>query len=196
LQNQPKIKDKIAKRKNMHKIGDAAKLLDVSGQTVKNWINAFPGSFSDSAKRNFGKRFNDQDLKRLVDIQTFRSDGRQLDEIKDMLPTVPEINYDHPPSLDQFSDMMRGPEVMTRRDAEALLEMLDATIQAKDEVIKAKEEIIRQHSELLLEKDRMHSQSLQDKNKWISELRGELDQLKVENQELKNRLKQPLWKRR
>jgi hypothetical protein len=42
----------------------------------------------------------------------------------------------------------------------------------------------------------MHSQSLQDKNKWISELRGELDQLKVENQELKNRLKQPIWKRR
>jgi DNA-binding transcriptional MerR regulator len=180
----------------MQKIGDVANFLDVSGQTVKNWVSAFPDYFSESAQRNFSKRFTPQDLERLIEIQTLRNQGRQLDEINDLLPSALGTGNGDGSFSSQVDFILKGKGVMTERDAEALMEMLDTTIQAKEEVVEAKDEIIRQHAELMLEKERMHSQAIQDKNKWITELRQRTEQLEEENKQLKERLEKPIWQRR
>ncbi len=180
----------------MQKIGDVANFLDVSGQTVKNWVGAFPDHFSESAQRNFSKRFTPQDLEMLIEIQTLRNQGRQIEEINELLPSASGNGNGKGSFNSQVDFILKGKGVMTERDAEALMEMLDTTIQAKEEVVQAKDEIIRQHAELMLEKERMHSQAIQDKNKWITELRRKTEQLEEENKGLKARLGKPIWQRR
>lgn len=110
------------------KLSPAAQELKVSIQTVKNWVKGFPAHFSDSSRRTTNKRYTPSDMATLKNIKQFRQvDGLSLEEIKEVLPVIPQ-DFEPEPTR----------EVQTQETTQIIENMwaiFDQTLEAKNETI-------------------------------------------------------------
>ena len=134
------------------KIGDVATDLDVSLQTVRNWLKLGDEYFSESATRPTGKRFTPSDIQQLQTIKSLLADGLTYEDIPTRLspaPQVVEILDDHqePPTTNQdATSALQTLELMQYINdmLEQQQKTYNQTINAKDETIQVlKDEIER-----------------------------------------------------
>jgi len=112
---------------NTKRIGDVADILQVSTQTIRNWLRLGDDFFTEAATRQHGKRFAAADLDQLKRIQRLLSEGFILDQIKTMLPAAPQI-------VDILEDPQ--PPATDHQPTNAPIEVFwSVTLAAKDETI-------------------------------------------------------------
>ncbi len=124
------------------KLTPVAQELQVSIQTVKNWVKAFPAHFSDTAQRKTNKRYTPADMETLERINQFRQvDGLSIEEIKEILPVIPQ----------DFEPEQTG-EVQTQEVSQLMANMWatfehqhNESMQAKNETI----EVLREENKRL-----------------------------------------------
>jgi len=108
------------------RIGEVAERLEVSSQTIRNWLNLGEELYSEAAQRQYGKRFSPSDIEQLERVQSFLYEGYRLDQIKNMLPAAPqvvEIFEDQPPPSQQDSSQSR--ELQTPAIMEQFLQLIN-----------------------------------------------------------------------
>ena len=131
------------------KIGDVATDLDVSLQTVRNWLKLGDEYFSESATRQTGKRFAPSDIQQLQTIKSLLADGLTYEDIPTRLspaPQVVEILDDHqePPTTNQDATSALQLIELTQYVIDQQKETFQVTLDAKDETIQVlKDEIER-----------------------------------------------------
>ena len=103
------------------KIGEVAKLVKVTPQTVKNYLVAFSDYFSEEAQSEKGKRFNYRDYFYLSQIKELRDNGKSIDDIKLILPTI-EPPLEEP---EEDPEEEQTKEVVTASDAEVMRDFID-----------------------------------------------------------------------
>jgi len=73
------------------KIGETARIIDVSTATIRNYVKAFEPYFSETAKRKHGKNFTNQDIQTLRTIRQHLDNGLTYEETAEYLTFTPEI---------------------------------------------------------------------------------------------------------
>ena len=139
------------------KIGEVAKLIKVTPQTVKNYTTAFPDYFSEESKSEKGKRFNYQDYFYLSQIKELRDNGKSIDDIKHVLPTV-EPPLEEP---EEDPEEEQTKEVVTASDAEVMRDFIDKIEQGYLNQLSTKDKFI----DHLIDENKDLKEELAKKNK-------------------------------
>lgn len=118
------------------KIGEAAEELNVTGQTVRNYLRLAPNQFSSEAVRKSNKQFSPQDIAVLRNIQSLVGEGVKYKDVGDQLPPIPEIIEPEP---DQPQEQYALQPIEFFEHFRIMLEQMQhehgITITAKDQTI-------------------------------------------------------------
>ena len=124
---------------NAMKIGEVSRSLDVSTQTVRNYLRLAPDQFSGEAVRKSNKQFTPQDIAVLQEIKYLVSEGVKYKNVADQLPLIPEIVENIGPEPDQPQEQYALQPVEFFDHFKIMLEQMQLehgiTISAKDQTI-------------------------------------------------------------
>ena len=136
------------------KIGDVAHGLEVSLQTVRNWLKMGDEYFSQNATKTTGKRFTPADIQQLQRIKSLLGEGLTFEDIPARLPAFPQVvdHQDPPEQTAAIQPTEYLDQLMAILDQQA--QTYQVTISAKDETI----QVLRSENERLrdeLERSRL-----------------------------------------
>ena len=121
------------------KIGQVSKALDVSTQTIRNWLKLAPDQFSSEAVQKSNKQFTPQDIAVLQNIQRLVSEGVKYKNVVDQLPPIPEIVDSFEPDPDQPQEQYALQPLEFFDHFKIMLEQIqhehEITLASKDETI-------------------------------------------------------------
>jgi len=122
------------------RIRKVASTLQVSTQTIRNWVNKFGDFLSSEATQQNNKLFSNNDVAMLQKVKQLSSEGYTWDEITNLLPDptiAGEVIED--PQLDtdpQRSNQDTTNAITVLQDQlEQIKILVDVTIKSKDETI-------------------------------------------------------------
>ena len=121
------------------KIGQVSKALDVSTQTIRNWLRTAPDQFSSEAVQKTNKQFTPQDIAVLQNIQRLVSEGVKYKDVTDQLPPIPEIVDSFEPDQDQSQEQNALQPIEFFDHFKIMLEQIqhehEITLASKDQTI-------------------------------------------------------------
>lgn len=128
------------------KIGETARMLDVTSATVRNWLKEFGKYLSPTANNHRRKRFTPSDIATLKKIKALLDEGLTYAEVPDNLDVAEYADVLEPEAFKDWTPQAEQPQVnaiATIEVFEFITQSLNAQAEQHQREIAAKDETIK-----------------------------------------------------